>query len=76
MKIEHLIIALIIFTLFAVILLKLYSYLYSYSWLEDEDCKHQNTFTSVKNVTANCETTTVECLDCGKQLRKPKTDCT
>lgn len=44
-------------------------------FLEDEECKHQNTFTSVKNVSLTCETTTVECLDCGKQLREPKTDC-
>lgn len=42
---------------------------------EKDECEHKNTFTSVKNVTVTCETTITECMDCGKQLTKPKIDC-
>ena len=71
---EKVLITTIIFAvigLFIGLLLKLLST----DFLEDDECKHHNTFTRVSNVSATCETTTVECLDCGKQLRKPKTDC-
>ncbi len=41
----------------------------------NEICKHQNKITRVLIVTSTCETTVVECADCGKQLSEPKTDC-
>ena len=71
---EKFVIVLMIFIAFGGFVGILLKFLSS-GFLEDDECKHGNTFTSVKNVTATCETTTVECMDCGKILSGPKTEC-
>lgn len=73
MEVKYLIIGLAAFGLFGGIA-GIRKFLKS-GFLEDDECKHGNTFTSVKNVTATCETTTVECMDCRKILSGPKTEC-
>ena len=40
-----------------------------------ELCQHPNTAVVVLNTTVTCETTALECLDCGELLTKPETDC-
>lgn len=40
-----------------------------------EICKHHKTIIRVLKITTTCETTVVECMDCGKKLTQPKTDC-
>ncbi|QSS96608.1 hypothetical protein [Psychroflexus sp. ALD_RP9] len=40
-----------------------------------DDCKHEHTHKKSISSHTNCETTAIFCLDCGRQLSQPKTDC-
>lgn len=40
-----------------------------------EECPHDIAETRVIESIATCETTAVFCIECGKQLTKPKTEC-
>lgn len=42
---------------------------------ETTPCKHPDYFIKVLNVMGNCETTVKSCIECGKWLEPPKTDC-
>lgn len=71
---EKFVIVLMVFIAFGCFIGFILKFLSS-DFLEDGECQHHNTFTSVKKVTATCETTTTECMDCGKVLSGHKTDC-
>lgn len=40
-----------------------------------EICPHDIAETRVIESVGTCETTVLVCIECGKQLEKPKTDC-
>ncbi len=39
------------------------------------DCQHANLQTKTIEVFGTCEKTVTTCLDCGKELEEPKTEC-
>ena len=50
-------------------------------WFDDmipndpEDCPHYSQIIKPLGGSVNCETTVLKCMDCGKILSEPKTDC-